>query len=116
MEPGEPRDFSVEEFVDAHAPTIDDLSIQSRVDKLAQHQTARVEEAVKSAIQEGYNGVDVKYSTEIGKLGMESIERWYDTPSNPEPGFHVERYTWKWFDEERLREAIENDEIMKLVE
>lgn len=88
--------------------------IDNYIHKVAEEQAERVEKEVQDAILDDYDGIDIRY--EVGQIGIASMEKWRGTPPLTKEGYRTVRYTWEWFDNERLKEAIENDNVLELID
>lgn len=97
------------------------------VEKLARAEQEQVEDAIKAAILSGCDGVDVvRFGPSVQDVGdnamsmpstAQEIRTWTYDDGPPDPKHHerVTRYEWKWFDHDRLREAVASGNVMKYV-
>lgn len=96
-------------------------SLDDSINTLIDRQMQMLEDRIESAIVRGFDGLDVYYPTMIQPLDeslsvrIQKTESWKRPAPEPESGYRVRRYSWHWFDNNRLERAIKTGEIDKLV-
>ena len=107
------------------AGELTDVSIASKriaeqTENLVRQEAARIELEIENAILEGYDGVDIHRPVfGVGGVKPQSafeieIEPWNYPEPDADNGMRTERYEWRWFDREELKEAIRNGELDEL--
>jgi hypothetical protein len=104
---GNPFELSIEDIT---------LDIQETIQQHTKREIAHIEEEIKHAILNGYNGIDVLRPPvhDMDSFGIVKINPWNEEPE-PKRGYQVTRYTWDWFDNEELRRAIREDRLDELM-
>ena len=86
------------------------------IHELVKAETRRIEQAVRDAIRDGYDGVDVNYHADMNRFGIVSIEPWnYPAPDGAN-GYRTERYTWDWFSDEELEAILSADDSVAYID
>ena len=80
-------------------------TVDSIATEVAEAHQERVEYALRGAILAGYDGVDI-HTPRHGTPGLTEIEPWHYPEPDAANGKRTERFTWEWFDQERLQELI----------
>jgi len=97
-------------------------TLTDAAESLAKQERQRIDRALKGAVLAGYDGVDIHRRMGVGHSVIETtavfdgveIEPWHEPAPDAANGKRTERYTWRWFNEDRLREAIANDRLPEL--
>jgi len=117
------------DYTDAELMIEDESGEQTPVGKLksislrlTRQHAAAVELSVQNAILDDYDGVDIHRPTVGSQIDRETlsmnhrVEPWHYPPPDSNNGVMTERFEWRWFDNERLKEAIRTGETGELIE
>lgn len=73
------------------------------------------EQQIRKAVMLDYDGIDFGEDIDADPFDIQcKCIMWRGTP--PKPNKRSIRYTWKWFDNERLKEAIETDDWSEVLQ
>lgn len=94
-----------------------EMITKNTVEQLTKQVMEKQEQKIKHAILNGYDGIDIHYPpAHKMSFGIEGTEPWKCPPPDSDNGYLTRRYTWHWFNQERLQKAIEEDKVMELIE
>lgn len=95
--------------------------IQSATTNLVESQMQRIESKVEQAIVDGYDGVDICYNrpaaqegVDMADIGIKEITVWNRPAPEINGQYRVVRYSWEWFDNDVLIQAIEDGNLDEL--
>jgi len=94
------------------------LNTESASRMLAEREADRIEQALQDAVLNDRDGIDINYPppTQPASIAYRKpeIEAWNYPAPDGDNGMRTERYEWRWFDNERLKEAIREDRLLEL--
>jgi len=100
--------------------TYDTDIMTAAVDEQMQTLNEKIEQAIRDAIMGDFDGVDVHEPGDVaahsGVKMTWDIEPWHYPAPDADNGRRTTRYEWRWFDQERLKEAVRNDTVMDLLD